>query len=460
MFFFIFVYCFLSSIYIKGIPVSEKSRPASFTIEALTTDIDYLVDKLEEVHADPYRVITRQDFKKRVANLKHQIKSLPTERLSLIECFYYLLALVATIQDEHTSLFWPWESFPRSDIFFPFIIRFIDGKMIVIKSLGKTEIPRASEIVEINKKPAHSIWKDALKYMNFPLFHAKVNRLERHINAMLSTRFNMVSPWIVRYKSGKNLHTVKADGCSRDILAREFSGSSAYQEHSIKMRKEEIPILDIPNFSYGNFHDYQKFIDDFFFRHRNKKHLVIDLRRNPGGNGTWGYYMLDYLTSKPYRIMDSFDFKVSQVFKNSFYRSKAGKNLSGSKDGDYIPIAENKIRIPHQNGNKFKGRVFLLISHFTNSAGVVASAIFKYHHMGTVIGQETAGRIKFNSDPVPVQLPETGLGVFIPVAIYKLPGSQGDRGVIPDIITVYTIDDLKKQIDKEMEIVKKLVSNQ
>ncbi len=82
------------------------------------------------------------------------------------------------------------------------------------------------------------------------------------------------------------------------------------------------------------------------------------------------------------------------------------------------------------------------------------AAIFKFNKMSTVIGQETMGKERFCSDPVKVTLPQTKLAVIIPLAIYTLPGNNPDRGVIPDILTVYSIEDYKNHKDKELDKVR------
>jgi len=77
--------------------------------------------------------------------------------------------------------------------------------------------------------------------------------------------------------------------------------------------------------------------------------------------------------------------------------------------------------------------------------------------MGTVIGQETVGKERFCSDPVQLKLPQTKLEVIIPLAIYTLPGNNPDRGVIPDILTVHSIEDYQNQNDKELDKVRELI---
>lgn len=77
--------------------------------------------------------------------------------------------------------------------------------------------------------------------------------------------------------------------------------------------------------------------------------------------------------------------------------------------------------------------------------------------MGTTIGQETAGRLQFNSDPVSIDLPNSKLKAWVPVGIYTLPGNPKNRGLIPDIPVKYSIEDYASGTDREIELVKKLI---
>jgi hypothetical protein len=85
--------------------------------------------------------------------------------------------------------------------------------------------------------------------------------------------------------------------------------------------------------------------------------------------------MLDFLTDLPYKIIDVFDFKVSDTFRGSSYRNKAENSIKGAMNGTYITGDAKKIRDPGKDKQIFKGTSFLLTSHTTNSAGVVTAAI-------------------------------------------------------------------------------------
>jgi C-terminal processing protease CtpA/Prc len=145
------------------------------------------------------------------------------------------------------------------------------------------------------------------------------------------------------------------------------------------------------------------------------------------------------------------------MMRNSIYAGKAGNNLFYAKNGDYIEAVNHRIRVPHKTQKKFKGKVFLLISEKTFSAGAVFAAVFKANEFGITIGRETAGRISFGSDPVTVKLSNSRLKGSIPTAIYTLPGGNPDKGVIPDIMVSPTIDDYRFGKDVEIEKIKDLI---
>ena len=143
--------------------------------------------------------------------------------------------------------------------------------------------------------------------------------------------------------------------------------------------------------------------------------------------------------------------------RGSIYSEKAGEGLSDAENGEYLTVQSDLMWTPHTDENRFRGKVFLLISERTFSAGAVTAAIFKFNKMGTIIGQETSGREKLCSDPVTIELPHSRLKASIPLATYTLPGENPNRGVIPDIEISYSIKDLEDGSDKEMEKVRELV---
>ncbi|MFC2158600.1 S41 family peptidase [Acidobacteriota bacterium] len=429
----------------------------SVSKEELLADLRFMIEKAEEAHPDPYRLITREDFRKAVQGIEHTIRQNKQNHFSTLECFYLLQEVASLIQDEHTTITFPDMALKNEKIYFPHMVKVIGNKVFSTKNLIDSEIPEMTELLGINGVPVITIKEECRKLIQFPLPHAKNYIFERIFGLYLTGYFRLTAPWTISFRSGTRVETRTSPGTTLAALRKAFRLTGEYRKYTITAGLEDIPVLDIPSFSYGRFEDYRRFVDDFFRENSNKKAVVIDIRKNPGGNGTWAYYLMDHFAQSIYPILEKFEFKVSELFKRSSYASKAGGGVFSAENGTYLPLPGDNMRTPVYRGEKFEGQVYLLTSHATNSAGVVMAAIFKNAHMGTVIGQETAGRIEFSSDPVKISMPNTGLSFIVPVAIYALPGDDPDRGVSPDIQIEYSIKDVKESRDKEIDYVRKLV---
>jgi C-terminal processing protease CtpA/Prc len=341
---------------------------------------------------------------------------------------------------------------------FPLKVKIVDGNVYVLDNLGYESVPNFCSITEINGVPAITLLEKSCKLYNTSLDHAKYLMFEESFPLLLANYLGIHPPWVVKFKMKSKVQTVKLKVMtSKAYYKQKKPHSNRYRSYSISVNDVKIPVLDLPGFSHGTAKDWESFIDTFFLMHKSSRYLAIDLRQNRGGSGYWGFYLLDYLTDTAYRIANKFEFKVSEIMRESVYASKAGNQLNQVKNGEYLEVVNHKMRSPHTTLNKFKGKAFLLISENTFSAGVVFAAVFKANKLGVVIGQETSGRICFGSDPVTITLRNSKLTGSIPLAIYTLPGENPDRGVIPDIKVSRSIDDYQPGQDKELEKVKELI---
>jgi C-terminal processing protease CtpA/Prc len=246
-----------------------------------------------------------------------------------------------------------------------------------------------------------------------------------------------------------------------------------------------VPILEISRFSPRDIDAYKAFIDQFFSTNQDALYVVIDVRDNPGGGGALGWYVLDHLTDEPYEVVQRMTYLVSEEYRtyldwdnqtvyhdrgiprvlwwlplyrrmdlylgedrDRFLRARAGSRID----------ADLGTRVREVNTPPYRGTVLVLTSHGTNSAAVVFAAAFKAAGLGLIVGQETGGRESFTSDPVFVELPNTGLRAKVPVALMVLPGSNPDRGVLPDIPVEHTIDDLRRGRDPDLEAVRDYIA--
>ena len=424
----------------------------------LFEDIDAYRDFVDQIHTDPYRLITPAEFADQVANIKREVQSLQYERLSTVDCFFYMQKLAAGIQDGHTRIRFPLAQLAKNQPVFPLRLKVLNGTFYVVENLGDNEIPAYCALIAINDIPIQTLFKKCLPLFPAALEQDKSFWFEEYFHSLITLYLKIEPPWQVRYKTGPQ----EGESDLRAISQLEYFRTmqklgSRYRFYSIDIGGTEVPVLELPNFSYGDADTYKQFVDRFFYKYQESPYLIIDVRQNRGGSGYWGFYLLDYLNEADYRIAEQFKFRVSDKMRNSIYAYKAGDRLKTAKTGDYVHAIGHRMRTPHKKSSKFKGKTFLLISAKTFSAGTVFAAVFKANNMGLVLGQETSGRIQFCSDPITLTLPNSRLKVTIPLAIYTLPGDNPDRGVRPHIRVARTLETYQHNQDPELEKVKELI---
>ena len=216
--------------------------------------------------------------------------------------------------------------------------------------------------------------------------------------------------------------------------------------------------------------DYKSFLADVFKKidHLGIEHLVIDIRKNTGGNDEMADELFSYL------VQDNFDFeregRTRYVnFPESLkpYIKTWGDNpwyfdlnpeVDTPKDGYYI-FKENFLQKPKNSSRKiFKGKSYLLTSSANTSLAYYVAHRFKYQNLGTVIGQETGGNLNdINGGQILfLTLPNTGIEIDFPVMGGFSLESRPNTGVVPHIKIEYEIQDIIAETDLELQEVKRL----
>ncbi len=440
----------------------------------LIKDIDQYLDLIDEVHGDPYRLISKKDLEKIADSVKTGIMDHPADSVQLPDCYYALQYISSAIKDGHTMIRKPknWRKLYPSH--FPIILNSINDTVVIRKNLGNEEIPAYARLISINDQKISKMQAQTLEYISGTLTQQRKASWAKNFPYLLHTYFKIPPPWIIRYEFNGIIKSDTITGMSAEdyissILDDYYSNHvtiSTYQSDSVI-----IPVLGLSAFNYSGYSEYTALIDSFFTKYKDEKQVVIDLRDNTGGNGLWSLYLLDYFTDSSYSTYKTYKNKISPQFKewakyqlNSHYYSEGKspylywyfrlfedelyyKKILDSEIRAYVELDE-QFQSPHNK--KFNGKVFLLVSGKTWSAGVVFAAIFKVENMGVLVGKETGGRVGFNSDPINIELTHTKLTAKIPTAILVLPEGNNDRGVIPEVDIDIRIRDLQSGTDPYM----------
>ncbi|HEX7844379.1 MAG TPA: S41 family peptidase [Chitinophagaceae bacterium] len=222
--------------------------------------------------------------------------------------------------------------------------------------------------------------------------------------------------------------------------------------------------------SFGRGYRLKKFFRQSFreLERRSIEHLIIDVRSNGGGSVTNSTLITRFLSDHRFKIGDS----LYAVRKRSRYSSHIENNTWNNlfmifftgkkKDGKYHFGYFERHYFKPKKKNHFDGQAYIVTGGNSFSATTLfASALMKQDNI-TVVGEETGGGAYGNSAwLIPdATLPITGVRFRLPLfrlVIDKTVPKDG-RGVIPEVESKPTIENIRKgtdfKIEKVMEMIK------
>ena len=446
-------------------------------------DLDYIFHLVDTVHGSPYRTISRVDFIRKLNEQKEKIKALKSKEISAIDAWYYLQELAVLINDGHTKINYPVFYSRTLKGFFPLVIDVINNKMIIVGNASDIKIPEYSELVSINGKSTQDMIPELLQFISGARHEYRASKLMSIFNMFLQTYYKMYPTWEIEFKYNGDIYKVKVKETTYEKIIANNIYNFLPHEKIFKINQEEYPILVVNNFSFGSKAAYENYIRKFFKKHHNKKYLIIDLRDNDGGDAERAIFILKFLITEDFKIVNGFTQKISKeykrygryliwkmlyqrniprilwwlpLYKKTSYRTHLNQVFKATSGETIHTTEEQLMKTPVDSEYRFKGKVFLLVSRRTFSSGVLFASIFREYKVGTIIGEETGGVLDHSSNPLFFELSNSKFRAVIPVAFLDLFGENNSRGLVPDIEVKYEIEDYKNKIDKELEVIKKL----
>lgn len=399
--------------------------------------------------------------------------------------FYFKIApLVARIGDGHTSIGPPDEEYvyyrhQQKGVAFPFNIDYdtLSGMTITRNYSGDSTPAIGDRIVSINSRSADSLFLFYLKGFSGERMVFRVRRCIERFRSLLwldgiNSPYNIV---IRKYDTQKQIAEYVKGVALQDVLKTDSlltSRSMMLPDFSFKRLQDNIGYIDFR--SMEDLTGFKKFLSATFEDiHANPvRGLVIDLRKNTGGNSQLGEELLPFLTDSSYRMFARFGHKMSAQLKT--YKRQAipwwirwfpltwvsseAKGLFSVEDGEIV-VDTMTAEPPENNSLRYKGRTCFLIGSVTfSSATNLANTVGDYK-LATLIGEETGGIPNTFGDYYPFDLPDTKLEVCVSSAFYvRANGNTADRrGVIPDIEVRGNEKDMRSGKDTVLERAKQWI---
>lgn len=179
-----------------------------------------------------------------------------------------------------------------------------------------------------------------------------------------------------------------------------------------------------------------------------KKHLIVDVRNNNGGDDKVIGKLFSYIAGEP-MVLNGY----SKVNKTGVYERLTDGIFSDykqeqGKEGYYLRSESGNIFTPDSTIN-YKGKIYVLTNENSISAATLFPALVVRNHRGVIVGRETRtayhfmNALKFDD----VKLPHSTITITIPLVETYFDAIVNDRvpfgrGVVPDYFVPLTLDEL------------------
>ncbi|MCE9620514.1 MAG: hypothetical protein K8R92_11500 [Planctomycetes bacterium] len=445
------------------------------TAEALK-DIDILQAALEEAHPGVHRYTPKAELDARFDAARKAI----TRPMESIELYRILAPVVAAVKCAHTSLLPAVETTKKLNsvmALFPFAVRVLGDEVYLTSDFtddaGKF---RGARLVSVNGRPAKELLAILLSSVTGDGDSRTAGRGRLADQLLFSKRLytmaGIESPFRIEMDvQGKKVEAT-VEGIpfpklqERAEQARIAAGGPT-SDADYRAIGSDTAVLRLGQFSEeingkpGNAYLNEVFRD---LAASDKKTLILDVRNNGGGSDELGAQLFAHCVNQPFQYYR--DLVVNKL-NFDFWRD----------DPEARPLPEDFVQkqpdgkyrlIKHPNWGElqpaepyFGGRVIILVNSRSYSTTCEFLAKMQDSGRATLIGEETGGGFSGNtSGPGSMlTLPNSKLRIEIHlVGYYMAVGDDHDhrRGVLPNVETTYTINDILKGSDLELEAALKL----
>ena len=358
-----------------------------------------------------YAVYPKQQLTRDIERMKSEL-----EPSGDIFYFYKQVApLVVKLNDGHTTV--PLPFYSPSDlinkVFFPISVKvsYPDKEILVQSNYSQVQdamIPTGAQITNINNRQANDIVQEMMNLLSGEKDFFKIGVLDQIFPLLMYVLYRD-SIFDIKYIFNQNMYSIQIKATYQEVYERLSQQNDLVSNNHYTFRtlsEKNIGIIELNSFM--NMDRFKVFIDSAFhiLQKENIENLIIDIRKNGGGNSPLVDELFQYISHIPFAQAGKIITKYSD-FQKQFYKTNYNTEISNPNG---IEIYDNSQLIElRENPLRYKGAVFLLKSHYTYSAAADCSWAFKYFKMGTIVGEETGGLpVSFGAMITP-KLPNSGL---------------------------------------------------
>ena len=466
----------------------EKLELKTFSKKELLQDFNLTVNSLKEAHPGLYWYTSYLEFDSICKTQKAKIK----DGLNGLEFYNILAPIISATREGHSKISLSNEIddfMNKKGRYPPIFLKFFENEPYVINDI-ENEKSTGYILSKINGHPFEEIKNKIFNTLTSDGFNQtkKYKRIDgQDFSYYYSDVFEQTDFYIIELVNPKTnkKKEYNTPAVSNNVLSNMWKNLktkySLEEEAPVSLnfqKKKKTAILTFNTFREDKYLDFHKITDSLFRQVflQNPENIIIDLRKNGGGNEGYEDYVFSYLTNKPY---NKYKYVQAAAFSYSFYqysnkktKEQYSKLENGLKEEHFINsdgriLRKPEILIPEKpKEDSYKGNLYILISGHTYSGGSELASLIKGHTNALFIGEETGGGFYGNTSGFSIKLilPNSKLIVKIPLLKFVVDVSNDEipfgRGVIPDYIIKPKFSDFLKGKDTELEFTEELIKNQ
>jgi len=442
--------------------------------DLLLADYDFLLKTLGETHPNLYAYIPKDEFLEKTKSFRASINK-PMSKTDFYKILYQTIALV---KQGHTMVFGDagYREFLKSGgLAFPFKISYNSDHIYVDENYSThSDFVKGTEIIAVNRVPVNKIVDEFTPYLRVRPNGYIGGTLSYNWGGLLWLLYDFSDQFTMSYVL-PNKHIIQTktiDGVGYEQIKNKTK-SSENKDFEFELDPERNTALLTLNTFQLDFDRYDSLLVQVFteIQKNEIENLIIDVRKNKGGNGNLVGTLLNYLTDQPYCAGSESQVKTSEATKLCYTthpvlvnaieqaRKAEGDNPEFLKLVDCFMEAEpgtittfpKEIITPEENKLRFKGQLYVLTSKNTFSAGTLFSVQVKDNKLGTIVGEDTSDNPTMYACIMLFELPNTKINIQNSAQYSLRPGGFDDqRGVLPDFKVEPTYYDYINNYDRVM----------
>lgn len=397
-----------------------------FSKKQLGDDVSYIVSTINNVHPGMYHSISKQAYQQVVDSVLNVLKDSMTEK----QAWPAMARLVGILGEGHSTFNYPDGLVNQlkngGHLLFPVLIKEFDGTHLIVRTdaSGKDLLLPGDQVTSINGISASKLIDTLSGYAGGLKLYRAIDVCRNLVTYLYL--YNINSPYYINYLRNGVVGTVTLNAVSWTELvsnitakAKTVSKLPAPVGYSFSYLDEDRAYLVINSLT-AQPQVFKQFLDSSFaiLNTTRPKQLIIDLRRNGGGNSALGEMLLGYITDKPFRMAGGVKWKVSKEYKEQLNDRLKGEGQQqmgyyfNAANGTIIADSGGKPGKPAKNPLLYKGRVTVLIGpHTFSSANMLANTIQDYK-LATLAGEPSGEPANDYGELILLKLPNTGFTFY------------------------------------------------